>query len=243
MKAIDFSKNGGLPFTQDILAYMQTSYVESLLAIGRAFGDKVIISGCNVVAGVVSDGFILVDGEAIEFVSSPLDAKVLLNTTAQSLTFKNGIQYPVIKHTTATCAPVGAFDFSQLKRLDKLVDAQQSIANLAIALTNLITSFNNHTHSWNDITNKPIGAFATYKGTHNIGDALQFDTTVTIAIPPQVNANYVVAGSMVGGNANLDIDNDISWIVSAKTTTSFKLGIREYTASAQNLTFEFVIFN
>jgi hypothetical protein len=243
MDILDLTKNGGLKFTQQILDFMQTSYTDVFLALGKSFGDKVIINGCNVAAGVVSDGWLLVDGEPIKFTSSTLDTKVAINTATQVVRFRNGIDYPIKKYITATCAPVGAFDFSQLKRLDKLVDAQQSIANLATALASLTNSFNNHTHSWNDIANKPIGAFATYKGSHNVGDALQFDTTVTINIPPQTNANYVVAGSMVGGNANLDIDNDISWIVSAKTATSFKLGIREYTPSAQNLTFEFVIFN
>lgn len=243
MNKFDFTQNGGLRFTQEVLAFLQDSYTAGITAIGKAFGNYVILDGCTINAGVVSDGWILVDGEPIKFLSSNQDTKVAINTSTQDVMFKNGIPYPVKQIKTASCSSVGAFNFSNLRRIDELIVTQQNLAGLQTALGNLSSAFTSHQHSWNDITNKPIGAFATHKGSHNIGDALQFDTTVTIAIPTQANANYVVAGSMVGGNANLDIDNDISWIVSAKTTTSFKLGVREYTAAAQNLTFEFVIFN
>jgi hypothetical protein len=133
MKALDFSKNGGLRFTQDILGYMQTGYLEAILAIGRSFGDKLILSGCNVVGGIVTDGWLLVDGEPIEFVSSTLDTKVVLNEATQNVIFKNGLAQPIIKQVTATCSPVGNFDFSLLKRLDSLITTQQNLATLTAA--------------------------------------------------------------------------------------------------------------
>jgi hypothetical protein len=129
MNKFDFTKNGGLRFTQEVLDFMQSSYSEGITALGKAFGNYVILDGCTVSAGVVSDGWILVNGEPIKFLSSNLDTKVAINIATQDVTFKNGLPYPVKQIKTANCNAVGAFDFSLLKRLNDYATMQQQLAN------------------------------------------------------------------------------------------------------------------
>lgn len=247
MNQLDLTKNGGLKFTQQILEFMQSSYTDTIMSLARAFGDKVILTGCVITGGSISDGWLLLDGVPTKFIGGALDTKIVVNVTTEDVVFKNGIAQPVKQFVTATCAGVGAFDFSLLVRLDELISTQNTLTDLVTSFNALSAAFGTHTHTWASINGKPIGAFVSYKGSYAIGDVGNTsggaDTIATISIPEQPNANYVIAGSLVGQNSNLDLDNDVSWVLGAKTTTSFKIALREYASAAQNVVFEFVIYN
>lgn len=129
MDTLDLTKNGGLRFTQEILDFMQQSYTTAILALGKAFGNYVVLEGCVESAGVVSDGWILVDGEPIRFINSNIDSKVQITTNTQDVFFKSGTPYPIKQSQIAQCSPVGNFNYNQLKRLNDYSTMQQQLAS------------------------------------------------------------------------------------------------------------------
>jgi hypothetical protein len=244
MRRIDFSKNGGLKFTQGIASLMQETYTEIFKAIGAAFGNKVILSGCAVSGGTVSDGWILYNGEPIKFIGSAANTKVSISEAGTGVVFKNGISNTVLFNKTATCGAIGAFDFSELRSIRELAALNEFVTTLDTNLTALSDAFTNYVPDWSAIENKP-SAYISYRGSETIGDVGTSgglaDTIVTIVIPPQGSTDYTIAGSLLGQNTDLNYDNDVSWVVGHKTASSFQLALREYSPAAQNLKFEFAI--
>lgn len=85
----------------------------------------------------------------------------------------------------------------------------------------------------------PFGKIV-HMGRFNVGDvATQFSSIVTI--PTQPDNNYWIVGSLVGLNANIDIDNDVFATFSQLTPTSFIFILREIQGFIQNLRFDYVI--
>ena len=130
MKSIDFSKNGGFPLSQDILAFLQTSYTEAIQVLASLCGDKTIISGVVVTGTNVSDGWIVYGGQLIRFVGGNVAANVAITTTGTALNFKNGISNTVINENTASCALIGAFPFSELQPIESTINIQTALNNL-----------------------------------------------------------------------------------------------------------------
>lgn len=66
-RRIDFSKLGGLPVTQNTLAFMQDTYNNAFGALGAFFGDMVILTGVEAQGGQYTDGWISIQGEILPF--------------------------------------------------------------------------------------------------------------------------------------------------------------------------------
>ncbi len=239
-KKIDYSNLGGFPLTQDVLAFMQDSYRDVLSAIARLCGNKVIVYGVTVAGANVSDGWLVINGEFIPFVGGNLGTQVLVSETGTPLTFEDASVPNVLFTKTATTGAIGGFPFSDLVRLPTLAAQMGTIQALVTDLTNLTNDFNNHTHAWTDITNKPAG-YITYVATEAIGSLPASDNEFTFTIPDQGSTAYKVIGTMRGLSANTDTDNDISWVTKIINATTFKVGVREYALVAQNLVFDFII--
>ncbi len=133
MKAIDFTKPGGFPLTQDQLGYLQQAYTETVTAlslIGSSGGSApVVINGMAVSypspgAIAVTDGWILYNGEMVRFTASSVsglgvgtEAYVVIAATAGSLTYNDGSTPAVIMDKSAnlqalpTGTPTDAFHF------------------------------------------------------------------------------------------------------------------------------------
>jgi hypothetical protein len=110
MKTIDFGVPGGMPFTQDRLGRMQTSYMEGIMALAAIGGD---VAGPIRVAGMVvteptpgevavSSGWFIADGKLISFPGGSVVpgggefAIVQIVPTTGNLTFNNGSVEPVL---------------------------------------------------------------------------------------------------------------------------------------------------
>ena len=113
MKRIDFTNLGGLPFTQNRMEFLQDGTLSAFSAIARLCGDKVILYGIEVNGSNVSNGWFAYNGELIEFIGGSVGAKVSINETAQSFTYANAAVHDVQFNKTATCGPVGDFNFSE----------------------------------------------------------------------------------------------------------------------------------
>lgn len=80
------------------------------------------------------------------------------------------------------------------------------------------------------------------KGTYFIGNLTSTDMLKTITFSSVGTSDYIVTGSLVGASTNYDMDNDVMWSVREKTSTGFKLALREVAGIDQNLSFDYVLF-
>lgn len=120
MKRTDFTNNGGLPFTQDRLAFMQSGYNEAFGAMAKLCGDKVILYGVEVTGSNVSDGWIAYDGELIRFIGGTVAAEVIISETPTALIFADASSHNVHFDKTATLGASGTFPFADLQPLISL---------------------------------------------------------------------------------------------------------------------------
>ena len=253
MQKIDFTKNGGFPMTQNALNFLQDGFREPLIAIASLLGDKVIVMGMEEGGSSVAEGWFVYNSELIKFNTCAIGTKVKITETLLSVEFEDGLTKAVYKIKTAVCdASVGEFDYADFVRLDTLKEQKATIgllsstlSSVSSALTALSSAYAAHTHSWANITGKPAG-FITCVGVVDLGDIGTTgggsDTIITVTIPvAQADNNYIIAGSLVGFNTDLNYDNDVSWVVGSKTSSSFQLALREYATVAQSLKFEYAI--
>jgi hypothetical protein len=122
MKRIDFTRLGGADVSQNVYEHLQSSFSEPLAALARLAGNKTILYGVEVSAGVVSDGWISYNGELIRFIGGTYAAKVVIATTPSARVYADGVSKDMLYETTATCGAVGAFNFSELEPLQPIAD-------------------------------------------------------------------------------------------------------------------------
>lgn len=218
-KRIDLTNNGGFPLEQDTLAFMQDSYRSALGAMAKLCGNKTILDGVVVAGSNVTAGWIAVDGELIPFLAGTAGTRVIITESpavVQSV-FDDGASRDVFFTKTATCGIAGGFLFSELQALRTLLQV-------------------------NTLLNQMKGIITYFRTDVIVGDIVN-DTFINIYIPDQGTVNYVVGGSLVGYSSNPDADNDVAWMISAKTATSFKLCVKDINApvNVQNLKFDFTI--
>lgn len=68
MNHLKLDNEGGLLAFQEVLAFMQSSYTNAVDDLCRVVGNNVIITGCEVVAGNITDGTLILNGEILPFV-------------------------------------------------------------------------------------------------------------------------------------------------------------------------------
>lgn len=119
-KRIDLLNLGGFPLTQGTLDFMQESYREAFKGLAGIAGDKVIITGVEVVGSTISDGWVSYDGELIKFIGGGISTDVYVEETSTEVTFQDNEVRPVYYTKVMKPGTPGDFPFTDLKRLDKL---------------------------------------------------------------------------------------------------------------------------
>lgn len=119
-KRIDLTNIGGFPTTQDTLSFMQDSYRDAFKSIAKLCGDKSIIDGVVVNAGVVSNGWISYGGELIPFVGGLFSSGVVIQETATKAMYQDLIERDAYFTKVAFCGSPATFQFSDLKKLNTL---------------------------------------------------------------------------------------------------------------------------
>ena len=128
-KKIDFTKQGGFPLTQEVLAFMQDGYSDlSAAIIGNS--NNAIVKGCDVIEGVneynVTGGFIVFNGELLPFIPSgggqDADIRFVITSTQEQLVFANGTSQTVVFNKYAQADPYGAspYKLSSLIRIGEV---------------------------------------------------------------------------------------------------------------------------
>lgn len=100
-KKIDFSKQGGFPFTQATLEFMQASYKSILQMLISYLGvphfGHYILSGVETSGTYLTAGWVVVDGEVLPFKQSVKGAapKIVVKESKRAVIFKNSISQEV----------------------------------------------------------------------------------------------------------------------------------------------------
>gem|GEM_PF-4661406 len=253
MKLLDFSILNGWPGSASTFKFMQEQMLQ-LQMLSLLGGTNYILSGCANVGGTVGDGFVVINGEVLPFEGGAVQDNVIVVDTPTDRSFFGGTLNTYYHDRVATFG-TGATEYAWssfeindpasglLKRM-RLVETL--IAGLRSDLNALSTSFNDYVPTWASITGKP-SALIVYTASVHLGDIgvapnaeTSSDSLFTITIPDN-GSSYMVVGSLVGLQSDPNYDNDVMWIVSAKTNTSFKLAIREVANVVKNLNFDFAI--
>lgn len=117
MREINYTHNGGLPFSQNVAAFMQGTYNLQFGALAALLGDKVILSGVELISGNVTAGWITFEGRMIPFEAGLATANVDIITSTSDLLYEDGQTKQVYTTRVARCVSVGGFPFTELKRL------------------------------------------------------------------------------------------------------------------------------
>jgi hypothetical protein len=236
-KRIDFNNLGGFPVVQETFNWMQDSYRTAIISIAKLFGDKFILFGCEIVGPNVTSGAVVINGELIPFVGGAYsvgDEVIVVETPEAPVTFQDNNTHQVYFTKVARIGSPGGFPFTDLKTIGTLKD-------FFIAFQALLTAFNTHTHSYDDLADLPVRKLVA-EGSVNLGDIDLTDKSFTIPIPDQGTNNYRLSVTIVANDNSFATENDFSWAVYDKQNASFKLTFREYTSQVQNLRCEYMIF-
>lgn len=133
MKKIVLTESGGFPLKQYTLDKMQMSYFElfysmlNFLGINETTG-KYIIKGCEVSAGVISAGWLFIDGELVKFEGAAGNATTKLEkvVTAETAAFKNGQNKPVYITSAVQITTTGT-PLSEFTRITQIVPLPEGI--------------------------------------------------------------------------------------------------------------------
>lgn len=253
-KRIDFSKTGGFPLTQNTLAFMQDSYRLAFAALASMIGDKIIVYGCEVIGGIVSNGWIAVSGELIPFQGGALTdgATVVINDTKGERLFEDGTTQTVYFDKVARFGSPGGFPFTDLKRVGTISGHITDKANPHETTLQQVGYEASDDPALND-----AGKLATTKATKsildkigmvvgsglfNIGDVGSSDPTWTITHNLGIAGSYIVLGSIRSNTAaDYHRDNRLCWTHYDCTANSFKISIQELSAEIQDVSFAWLI--
>lgn len=256
---IDFSKLGGFPATQFTFDFMQASYRNAFTALALMFGDKVILSGVDLIGAQYTDGWISIAGELMPFVGGTAQSEFIIEEIPATRLFQNGQTNTVYFKRQARFGSPG-IPFSQLRRMGELMGSIQ----------NLNSHINNYNNPHN-VTKNQVGLSAIpnaisdnpylnngnvlattaatfalaaankviYVGSHHIGD-LNWDDMWTVNHNQDISGNYIVTGSLVSNN-DWNSDNDATWIIGEKKANYFKLITKQLAGTFQDLYFDYAL--
>jgi hypothetical protein len=262
MKLFDFSnKNYGIPFSANTFEFIQQQMLQ-LQTLSYFGGSLFVVQGCTNLAGIVQDGWVVINGEILPFVGGAVQPFVVIQQTTNTASFGDpatGATPQIYPYSFDRIATFGTgatqYDWALFENKDltkgvlqRLREVEGNADSLRADLTTLNAAFNAYQPAWADITGKPSGTI-TYSGRKvlnfsgfSAGDVKYgIGGEITIDIPDQGNNNYRVIGSLVylsGGDNNA---NTFCVVSDFKSATQFKIWVREWENATQNLAFDFII--
>lgn len=131
MDRLDLNQSGGIPLSTQILDGMQSAY-RTTNELGNLAGDKVIVSGCVESGGIVSDGFIIINGELLKFKGTAISYFVVIQEVAENPRgLEDGSAKPIIYERYATFGTAeNQYLWSQFKRPLTLLQIEQKLTQL-----------------------------------------------------------------------------------------------------------------
>lgn len=122
MNTANFTNLGGLPFTQDVLDFLQNATGPALGALATMAGPLVIIHGVTVSGNTNSNGWVAINGELLPFEGGTITGQIGIVETVGQLTFLDGDPKDVYFERKAANVVSGAYNWADFVRLPKLFE-------------------------------------------------------------------------------------------------------------------------
>ncbi|MBE7687420.1 phage baseplate protein [Tenacibaculum finnmarkense] len=130
MNYLDFQQNGGFPLETNTLTEMQKAW-QIFNAFGFLAGDKTIISGCEISGNQITNGFIYLEGELLEFRGGIKQNSVVIIQEETKATFEDKTEKPVYFTRYATFGVSGnSIPWSDFKHIDNLIVLSKKVKEL-----------------------------------------------------------------------------------------------------------------
>ncbi|WP_346237775.1 hypothetical protein ABDK00_001695 [Niabella insulamsoli] len=126
MDKLQLNNIGGLMAYQDVLAALQQYQSTAILQLLKAFGDNVIINGCEIAGSVISPGVILLNGEVLPFAGGENLTHVAVQEVITQKPYKDGIERNLYVVRTAIPAAAGTL-LTDFFRIDTIKQLTQKI--------------------------------------------------------------------------------------------------------------------
>jgi hypothetical protein len=238
-KTLIFGQTGGLLTYQETVAAMQAAYSDAIGYLAKAFGNYVILSGLNNVAGSYTPGEVIINGIPMSCPggsNSFLNIDVVENITQEN--FVGNVAKPFYSEKTAQLVNAGGTPITSFIRIDAIANISQNLNTIQTNFNTLLNNFNSHTHSWASITGKP--SWIAYVGQATINDQSS-DHLYVISIPDQASQPYKVFGVVRSLSSNHAVDNDLTWAVRDLQSDQFSLTVRKLAVDTHNCIFDYII--
>ncbi|MGG7468670.1 hypothetical protein [Chryseobacterium arthrosphaerae] len=251
MKRFNFNQTGGLKLVTETLAGIQDAYTIYSGALKMA-GDKAILSGCEELGGTVTNGFVLIGDEILEFKGAVKQDTVIIKEEIINSQFEDGSLKPFETYRYVTFGySANALTWSSFRRVPALIELPSQLAalnNKIDNLTNAIGFVRKGEIYIGDVSGKSVGWLyngVDYKiqlinaapGGTNGGDDLYL---VTFNSPLDISTYKIFTSIKYSGSYGAN--NDVIFSISNINSTGFQLSVREVSPDVQNISFDYIIF-
>ncbi len=254
MKYLDEMAEGGYPFDDVSINYLQQMHNERDAFIAAIIGDKKIIKGVvySSDSNSYSDGLIVIGDKLYHFVGGSAQTTISKQTIVTKRQYKDGLEKEAFINEFYEFGDAGtdAIAFNELKRVDNLHDI---LSNELIK--NVQPDWNiSDSDSLSFIKNKPTLVKNRLYGRVKLGDVpsnsisteggissatiLNTDgpaTRIRVNFPSVGTANYVPIVAIDSKSSNYNVDNEVILSLKNITATSFEILLEEQTSETQNV--------
>ncbi|MDR1543076.1 MAG: hypothetical protein LBS50_01440 [Prevotellaceae bacterium] len=191
---IDFTKQGRMPFTQEILARMQSDCNGLAAALAKFVGNNAIIDGVTPDGnGGWSDGWIIYNDELLPFVAGSGNfIKLVESALPLGSPYYNGSTPNVIisRHLESTS---NGGESGVLGLISSWGNSRWNAGTTHYALVQLLAEYNNYTSF-----NQPLAQDFTYSGSGYTSSCTAVRSGNNISVRGQINVTSVAASGGVG---------------------------------------------
>ncbi|CAA0153225.1 conserved hypothetical protein [Tenacibaculum maritimum] len=248
MNIANFQQIGGFPFETNTVDFMQKAY-SIFNAFGALAGNKTIISGCEVQGNEITNGYIYLEGELLEFRGGIKQDTIVIIEEETKVEFEDqtvkGVYYTRYATFGVSGNSIPWKDFKRIEVLIKLLNRIKALEEqIALPATQKEVLDGVIRNKYVAPKTLPQNFVKTlYSKKHTIGNIPEQDWNTTINFPSVNTTNYLIVGNMVSKSGNPFYENDIAWVYYNKTATSFSISFREISGGLKNLEFHFSIIS
>jgi len=116
MNRIELQDND-FPFTAKSVRFLQQTNAQAIEKLVRAFGDNLILWGCELVSGHRTAGAVVINGELLPFEQSPVHDRIKIVETSENVTYRGGIVLPAYFTRVVRCDSTGTINLADLRRI------------------------------------------------------------------------------------------------------------------------------
>ena len=246
----DFTQEGGIPIDQNVFNDLQNGILEAENALATLVGTLVIISGCVLTGGVVSNGIVAINGQIMPFIGGAVGTKVIINPATTGLTYFDGSIKNSLTTQYATFGddgvqnnlwanfvqlPAGGIAVAVNNLISEIIGTDANVAantaSIATAQTAITALQNNWTKKLASGT-KTVGDVGT-PGTSGATIAINFTTPLT-------TTNYMVLFSIISLSETPETDGISFALVTGKTEAGFTLYLHEPASNIQDINIDWI---